>query len=739
MRWCAKPGAHLVAAGVPRTGPRLRFLVAAALGSATSVSIVWITFCSGGDEHSLLLLGVVAGLLAVTAVFGAGWWVEWRGEQTAQLAREAAQLRRTLEDLNRIHRIAGIGSTIENLATGHYTWSPGACAIFGVDPDAVQPTTEYIRQFYHPADRDKVVKAAQEARLCGVPAPPLQYRIVRPDGAVRTVYRENAIEYDSSGYPTRRIVTFKDVTELKAAEDRLRASQQHLARAQRVASTGSFELDLRTGALEWSDETYRIFGLGSAGAPINRELLVDIIIPEDRPLFEAQIAAVSGGQEHAVFEYRIRHSDGSIRTLHRELELVRDAENRPSKIFGVVKDITELKLAEQRQQDLERQLRDGARRYRLLSEHSADMIVSFDPYTQQRSYVSPSCRRLYGYQPEEAMKLHASEIIHHDDYAEVVERLRRLLEDGDQTPVTYRGKRKDGSYVWVEASLTRLLDPETGAPEIVSVVRDVSERVRYEAALRASKEQADTANRAKSAFLGTVSHELRTPLNAIIGFTDMILSEVLGPLGHERYRSYIADVHTSAMHLLNLINEILDFSKIEAGMLELHEEVFDASECIRGAVRLIGPRIKEGGLAAEIDLPATLPALRADERKTRQVLYNLLSNAVKFTPPGGRINIAARFNRATGLRVTVADTGIGIAPEQIHQIFEPFTQVDSTLGRKHDGTGLGLPIVKAIMERHEGWVELKSDPGRGTSVSIVFPASRMIRGKIRKVAAAAVG
>lgn len=374
--------------------------------------------------------------------------------------------------------------------------------------------------------------------------------------------------------------------------------------------------------------------------------------------------------------------------------------------------------------------RDGMRRYRLLSEYSADVIVSFNPDTQQRSYVSPSCRRLYGYEPEEAIALHASEVIHPDDYTGVQEALSRLAEHGDQTPVTYRGRRKDGTYVWVEASLTHSTNPETGAIEIVSVVRDVSERVRYEAALRQSKDQADAANRAKSAFLGTVSHELRTPLNAIIGFADMIQQEILGPIGNDRYRSYIVDIHTSGTHLLDVINEILDFSKIEAGMLELHEDIFDLTGCIRAAVRLIGPRIKDAGFSAEIDAPATLPPLRGDERKARQVLFNLLSNAVKFTPPGGHISISARFDRLIGVSITVADTGIGIAPEHLDRVFEPFTQVDSALSRKHDGTGLGLPVVKAIMELHQGRVELRSNPGCGTEATVIFPASRAISSRL---------
>ena len=237
---------------------------------------------------------------------------------------------------------------------------------------------------------------------------------------------------------------------------------------------------------------------------------------------------------------------------------------------------------------------------------------------------------------------------------------------------------------------------------------------------------AEAANRAKSSFLALMSHELRTPLNAIIGFSEVLASELFGPHGVARYREYSADIHGAGKHLLALINDILDLSKFEAGKMDLHCEPFDVDELFRDCLRMIAVRAQESGIDVMLDIAGGLPQLDADPRRVKQILLNLLSNAIKFTPAGGHIRLGAVMATDGGLCLSVTDSGIGMTADQIPQALEPFRQIDSPLSRTQEGTGLGLSLVKALTEQHDGDLAIESAPNRGTSVRVHFPAERTV-------------
>jgi PAS domain S-box-containing protein len=254
---------------------------------------------------------------------------------------------------------------------------------------------------------------------------------------------------------------------------------------------------------------------------------------------------------------------------------------------------------------------------------------------------------------------------------------------------------------------------------------NITEHKRTERVLRAAKEQAEAASRTKSEFLANMSHELRTPLNAILGFSEIMRAEMFGPIGSPRYLDYSHDIYQSGSLLLELINDILDLSKIEAGRLDLREEIADVGDLVDGALRFTQERARHNGIMIDQRIDSGLPLLRADRRLFTQILLNLLSNAIKFTPTRGRISISAEIAGNGDLMLRVADTGIGIARADIDKVLEAFGQVESTLSRKHGGTGLGLPLAKGLAELHGGRLDIDSDVGKGTTVTVSMPARRL--------------
>ena len=265
-----------------------------------------------------------------------------------------------------------------------------------------------------------------------------------------------------------------------------------------------------------------------------------------------------------------------------------------------------------------------------------------------------------------------------------------------------------------------------GEGRVVATLTDLTGERRRAGEIERAKEAAELANRAKSQFLANMTHELRTPLNAIIGFAEVLRDELFGPLGASQYREFVVDIHDSGTHLLSLINDILDFAKTESGQRLLSVQPFDLDGASGAALRMVQARAAEKEIMLRTAFPEESLVVMGEERAFRQILLNLLSNAIKFTPRGGIVTVAADRRNDGGLILTVSDTGIGIAPEDIPRALAPFVQVDSELSREFEGTGLGLPLAKNLVLLHGGELTLDSAVGTGTTVRIELPPDRLV-------------
>ncbi|MCU7611378.1 sensor histidine kinase [Anaplasma capra] len=251
--------------------------------------------------------------------------------------------------------------------------------------------------------------------------------------------------------------------------------------------------------------------------------------------------------------------------------------------------------------------------------------------------------------------------------------------------------------------------------------------------LQGQKEAAERESVSKSQFLANVSHELRTPLNSIIGFSEIIQSESLGPIGNDEYKEYINDIHQSGVHLLSLINDILDFSKAEANKLTVEFVKFDLGKIVDSSFTMVSPRAKEAGVELKKEMQEEPIVMLADPKRMKQVIINVLSNSVKFTPEGGLVKLLAEV-REGQLVVEISDTGIGIAQQDLYKVMSVFGQADSKHSRKYEGTGLGLPLSKKLVELMNGTFSIKSEPNLGTIVTLVFPHEQGLTAKEEKAA-----
>jgi cell cycle sensor histidine kinase DivJ len=364
--------------------------------------------------------------------------------------------------------------------------------------------------------------------------------------------------------------------------------------------------------------------------------------------------------------------------------------------------------------------RSGEARYIMLAENMNDLVTRHGA-NGQVSYASPAARPLLGVAPETLSGQGLFGRVHVSDRPLYLSALSRAMSDGEPTSAEFRLRGDDDGeprFVWVEMRCRPIASNE--ARHVVAVMRDISARKAHEAEIEAARAGAEKANAAKSRFLATMSHELRTPLNAVIGFSEMLVNEEAMKLDQRRRQDYAQLIHDSGHHLLGVVNGILDMSKIESGTFSLLAESFSLKELVQSCRAMMLLKAESGGIKLAATVESDLPDIVADKRACRQIYLNLMSNALKFTATGGCVIVGARREK-DGVALFVADTGVGIAGEDLPRLGEAFFQASSAYDRAYEGTGLGLSVVKGLAELHGGRLEVRSTIGKGTTVTVLLP------------------
>jgi PAS domain S-box-containing protein len=558
--------------------------------------------------------------------------------------------------------------------------------------------------------------------------------------------------------------------ELIAINGELEQRRHEAERVQEIAHLGSWELDLTTGLLTWSDEVYVIFGFMPQEFPASNEAFFEAVHPEDRDAVNtAYSGSVAENKDCYEIEHRIvRPHSGEVRYVQEKCEHVRDASGTIIRSVGMVLDITDHKLAAAKLLEFSRLLEwknvaleeaneglllanDELEKQRLEAELTHIKLLQLSTavenspvtivITDKRGiieYVNPRFTEISGYQAEEAIGQNPR-ILKADNQPKLLyQELWATILTGN----TWRGdlcnRKKNGDIHWEHASISPIRDDEGDITHFVAIKDDITEQKQLLEELMDARDAADSAkeklkqkndelqealvtveqaSRAKGEFLANMSHEIRTPLNAIIGFSALTLKTILPPRQHD----YIGKIHTAGELLLNIINDILDFSKIEAGQMKMEQIPFRLHIIVANASSLVQQKALEKGLNLRIGTPPDAAScLVGDPHRLSQIIVNLLNNAVKFTEHGEVVfetTLLEQQDERLMLKFSIKDTGIGISDAQLAKLFKPFTQADGSSSRRFGGTGLGLTISKQLAENMSGKIWCESIQGQGSTFS----------------------
>jgi len=518
----------------------------------------------------------------------------------------------------------------------------------------------------------------------------------RKDGSEVWVAASIGPVKDAAGRITHFLCLSEDIGARKAAELEAAESRRRLAEAQSLAGLGSWDYDPTSGRLGWSETTYTIFGQDPAIFTPSLGAFVAALHPDDRPLFEAAHRHPDRASTGELL-LRIVRPDGEVRHVLARTRHVAQADGRADRLVGTILDVTEREQANANR-DLFRRLVDDAGQAIRISEPDGRII-----------FVNKTFQALTGFPREAVEGRYYTEFVAGPSAKAAAEVARAYAERRSWSGLLDI-RRVDGTTFTALCNVGVVLDARGRAQYLFTLFSDYTSEIKRERELRNARDAAEAASQAKSAFLANMSHELRTPMNAILGFSQFL---DMDPSLSDAHRDSVLTIYKAGRHLLDLINDILDLARIESGRIDLSIELVAVEPVVRDCLDLIAPLAQERGIDIAFSPAGPGLAARADRRRLKQALVNLLSNAVKYNRPNGSVRVAVRRSGAETLRIEVADTGPGIAPERLAELFIPFNRLGAER-TETEGTGIGLALTRRIVEAMNGAVGVESDPGKGS-------------------------
>jgi PAS domain S-box-containing protein len=572
----------------------------------------------------------------------------------------------------------------------------------------------------HPEDRARVFEQWTQAASSQLPFLS-EYRFQQPDGQTVWVVGQARAEESARGEVLGYVGTITNITELKRTEAEMLATTARLNEAQRIAQVGSWELDLVSGELIWSDEIFRLFEIDKTVFGATYEAFLNAIHPEDRDLVNQAYSDSVASRKPYEIAHRLRMPDGRIKWVNECCETIYDDCGKALRSMGTVQDVTEQKRMD-----------EELRRHR---EHLEELVQERTAELRQAQRIghmgnwtlnlasgglswSDEIFRIFGHQPGAFSPTFERFIasVHPADVESLNLEIQAACADGLHHSIDHRIRLPDGEVRWVNESGIAAFDENGNPISLSGTVQDITERKQVEQAMLEAKEAAERANRAKSEFLSRMSHELRTPMNAILGFSQLLKMDALTP----DQQDFVHEIHQAGDHLLELINELLDLARIEAGRLPTAVKATPLRPLTEQAVQLIQPLLQKMEVTLLNQCGHDVNVL-ADPTRLKQVLVNLLSNAAKYNRQGGSICIGCELLDDERLRLSVTDGGAGIAPENLGLLFQPFERLGVSELTAIEGTGIGLAISKRLIELMGGTIGAESTPGKGSTFWIELP------------------